>query len=91
MPFQLLLLKRQHPHGLLFPVDFPHIKNTFADKFFKMINANDIDALCKGLIEFVNGAWTVKARELTEACSWVQEHNDESISIQNLLSLYHGL
>lgn len=69
----------------------PAYQQTFADKYFKMVKANDLNSLSDGLIEFLSGNWKPVATELVEAQLLIQQSYDESTSAKNLLSIYQGL
>jgi glycosyltransferase involved in cell wall biosynthesis len=69
----------------------PAYRNTFADKYFFMIETNNVDALCNGLIDFVNGNLRINHGDLAEAQKWIKENLDESVSARQLISYYQGL
>ena len=69
----------------------PAYRNTFADKFFFMIETNNVEALCNGFIDFVNGNLRINHRDLAEAQKWIKDNLDESVSARKLISYYQGL
>jgi hypothetical protein len=104
--YKLANLIINYPHYDAFPVSFieaaaaarpviscrlPAYQKTFADKYFKMIEANDFNSLSDGLIEFLNETWKPSPTELVEAQLWIQKSYDESASVKNLISLYQGV
>lgn len=69
----------------------PAYENTFAEKYFRMLDANTADELCNTLIEYVNGTWTPNASNIAAVREYVQENFAEDVTLQNLLNIYREL
>ena len=69
----------------------PAYKETFAEKYFTMIEKKNVDALTKEIIRFVNCETNNNLEGRKQAKEWVQANYDESKSKENLLNIYQVL
>lgn len=69
----------------------PAYEKTFAEKYFRMIEANNVDELYNALVDYFSGKWRPVSEELAELQSWIQENQDESVSANHLINIYQEL
>jgi glycosyltransferase involved in cell wall biosynthesis len=66
----------------------PSYNNTFAEKFFKLVNPSDIKSLAQGILDVSGEDQSGQSKRMAEARKLIIKEFDESLSIHRIVDLY---